>query len=396
MASLAMALCVPCLAENVSPPPGYLFEMVSCDQELSKQRVVHVLATDASSAARLANENYAGAIRDQAAMFVDQLCPTNRDVKIGRKWYKNLGTTHGLANITVYIWADPSKREAGRRGFSTNRTHILRARSHDPNSLKWREYEFMAQNALSFSPNITASATIFVPKYTADDIRAWDIYTKIGGGELLAYYRADSLGALRSYETVQTLAWLNSIGRNTSASEIVQRISDSLKQYTSSAGLAALASGKPQWTNKEHDSLYTLHVIHTARSMNQPAARPYNRRTLEQSGFVQSPSTSAAFHAINLDPAMVEKWVHSDGREYVYLREGTSSRQVFDGTNDGTYNYCESSACHTMLDIFPWVLWGASAKDKTTAEQRAATFRDAFVGLNAAKGAWDKWAPGDF
>lgn len=396
IASLVVAWCVPCFAQNVSPPPGYVFEMVSCDQELSKYREVHVLATDASSAARLANESYAGSIRDKAAMFVDHLCPINRDMKVAGKWYKDLGSTYGLSNIVVYIWADLSKREVGRRGFSTNRTHILSARSHDPNSLKWREYEFIAQNASSFIPHPVASAAMPVPKYTVGEIRAWNIYGKIGGDELLEFYRADDLGAFRSYETLQTLAWLNSIGRNTSTSEIVMRISDSLKRYTASAGLAALASGKPQWSNKEHGSLYTLYVIHSARSRKQPAARPYDRQSLFQSGFVESPSTSAAFHAINLDPTKVEKWVHSDGREYVYLREGTSVTQVFDGINDGTFNYCESSACHTMLDIFPWVLWGASAKDTTTAEQRAATFRNAFVGLDAAKGAWDKWAPIDF
>lgn len=395
-ASLAMAWCVPCFAQNVSPPPGYVFEMASCDQELSKYREVHVFATDASSAIRLASEEYAGTIRDQAAMFVDQLCPINRDMKVAGKWYRDLGTTYGLSNIQVYIWTDPSKREASRRGYSTNRTHILSARSHDPNSLRWREYEFIGQNASSFSPHIAVSAKQPVPKYTAQEMRAWDIYEKVGGDEFLAFYRADTLGAFRSYESIQTLVWLNSIEHNTSESEILRRISDSLIRYTASAGSAALVGGNPQWADKEHGSLYPLYIMHKARSKNQSAARAYDRQELHQGGFVQSPSTSTAFHAIGLDASKLEKWVHPDGREYVYLRQGTSFTQVFDGVNDGTYNYCKSSSCHTILDIFPWVLWGASVKDTTAPEQRAATFRDAFVGLSAVKGAWDKWAPFDF
>jgi len=170
-----------------------------------------------------------------------------------------------------------------------------------------------------------------------------------------------------------------------------------LLKFVTMADLAGFARKENlTWSNREQGALYSFYMLNQARTKNQPAAFAYDRSQLVVQGFEIAPQSSAAFHAIGLDPELVEKWVHTDGREYVFLqnRQGGIS-QVFDGVNDGTYNYCSDMTCHMVLDVFPWILWGATLRDTTTPEQRAVAFRDAFTGLRLAKGGLDKILPDD-
>lgn len=131
--------------------------------------------------------------------------------------------------------------------------------------------------------------------------------------------------------------------------------------------------------------LTDLQTLHWARNKGQAGFMPYD--TLATRGFRLAPTEETAFHVFGLDAARIEKWFDDQGAEYVYLRPARAPDpaakasgqplQVFDGTNDGTYNIVPiamgsngrpdpaSENGHLLLDVFPWVLWGASRDDRT-------------------------------
>ncbi|MCE8536833.1 peptidoglycan-binding protein [Ruegeria pomeroyi] len=95
------------------------------------------------------------------------------------------------------------------------------------------------------------------------------------------------------------------------------------------------------------------------------------------------PDGEKEFHVIGIaDRADVEKYTHPDGREAVFLRDGSGNWQVMrDGTNDATFNLVpnsnrdpESIYQHLILDVIPWMLYGVSPADSTSLRDRIAAF----------------------
>jgi hypothetical protein len=137
--------------------------------------------------------------------------------------------------------------------------------------------------------------------------------------------------------------------------------------------------------------LADLRTLHWARNGAQASFMPY--AMLAARGFRLAPREETAFHVAGLDAARVEKWFDDRGAEYVYLRPGATATgeplQVFDGTNDGTFNITPtitdnagkpdpaSENGHMLHDVFPWLLWGTSADDRTDFAGRMATLRAA-------------------
>jgi hypothetical protein len=79
-------------------------------------------------------------------------------------------------------------------------------------------------------------------------------------------------------------------------------------------------------------------------------------------------------------------YLSPDGhREAVY---GPDGKLVADGMNDGTYNYFNphsDAVRHFFFDMHPWILWGESAKDPTTVNERIFSYvSDLERGITAA------------
>ncbi len=79
------------------------------------------------------------------------------------------------------------------------------------------------------------------------------------------------------------------------------------------------------------------------------------------------PFERAIFHMQGLGGANNKKYTFSDGREAVYDKNGDL---VTDPRNKGTYNFCQSNACHLVADIVPWVVGGTGADDPTSVGDR--------------------------
>ena len=131
-------------------------------------------------------------------------------------------------------------------------------------------------------------------------------------------------------------------------------------------------------------TLAELQVMNDARNINQ---RDYvlggkDRVELEDvesaQGWTIASSQELAFHTIGgYSTDDIRKYVHEDGSEYVFRREGTNWVFLDDGVNTGAFNYinsAESKAGHFILDMVPWVLWGTGGEDKLTLEERADRF----------------------
>jgi hypothetical protein len=194
------------------------------------------------------------------------------------------------------------------------------------------------------------------------------------------------------------LARVNSVSQDDPPEQVLADIEKALKEFAKVVDLIALLGGEYVTKNDEYGELYTLFLINRARTKFQPASFSYEN--LEKNGFKKASPTASAFHAIGLNPSVVEKWTHGDGREYVYTTDSLAYGQlIFDGINNGTYNYCSDFVCHMIMDVMPWVLWGATIDDTTTPNERAIVFRDVFTALryiDNAKGRVNKWTSFDF
>lgn len=219
------------------------------------------------------------------------------------------------------------------------------------------------------------------PKYSAADIRVRSHYDLTGGDRMRDVYRSRIFAALDTAWMVEIVATLNLIKSDTPADGILAYVDDVLGKLVASREILSLGVGVPPMIGSETGELYTLWLLNAARSKYQTVSHDYD--ALEADGFVQLSPQKSAYHAIGLDASRVEKWVHDDGREYVFIRgEDGDIRLVFDGRNNGTYNYCKLPACHMMLDILPWVKWGATLGDPSTPEERAIRFRDSWIATN--------------
>lgn len=179
----------------------------------------------------------------------------------------------------------------------------------------------------------------------------------------------------------QTAATLNLIDDDTEPAIILDYIDQILHRVVELREGASLGIGVPRMRNSENGRLQTLWLLNAARSSYQTVSHDYD--ALEADGFERLSPQKSAYHAIGLDPARVEKWVHPDGREYVFLRDDRGGASLaLDGRNNGTFNYCALPACHMVLDVLPWVKWGATLSDPSTPEERAVLFRESLLLAN--------------
>lgn len=95
-------------------------------------------------------------------------------------------------------------------------------------------------------------------------------------------------------------------------------------------------------------------------------------------GFSLANADDTEFHRSYVpDPSLVEKYTHRDGREYVFYNDPARGRILLnDGVNDGTFNYYSQpvSSEHLVLDILPWIAYGATPNDCTTPVERVQLF----------------------
>ena len=235
-------------------------------------------------------------------------------------------------------------------------------------------------------------------KYSAEEIRNWYFFDEAGGNQFLRIYLSDAMKVFRATNTAEILGRVNSVSQDDPPEQVLADVEKALKDFVKVVDLIALLGGEFATNNDEYGELYTLFLINRARTKFQPASFSYEN--LEKDGFKKASATASAFHASGLNPSVVEKWTHGDGREYVYTTDSLAYGQlIFDGINNGTYNYCSDFVCHMIMDVMPWVLWGATINDTTTPNERAIAFRDAFTALryiDNAKGRVNKWTSFDF
>jgi len=235
-------------------------------------------------------------------------------------------------------------------------------------------------------------------KYSAEEIRGWYFFGEAGGNEFLRIYLSDAMQVFRAQNTGEILGRVNTVSQNDPPEQVLADIEKALKDFVDIVDLIALLGAGAATQNDEYGELYTLYLINRARTQNQTASFKYE--VLEKDGFKKASSTASAFHAIGIDPSLVEKWTHVDGREYVYnINSQANPKLIFDGINNGTYNYCTDFVCHMIMDVMPWVLWGATISDTTTPNERAIAFRNAFTALRyvkKTKGDMEKWTSFDF
>jgi len=147
----------------------------------------------------------------------------------------------------------------------------------------------------------------------------------------------------------------DSIFRSSNQVEQLSALDEFLQKLSSSIGL----------------SMNNLGLFSDGRNSNQDLEVQYSE-ILNESGWSLSPQGVTLFHSIGLDSNLVEKWTNTDGREYVFIRDGEERTIVDDSTNRGTFNYGPSpdSPEHLYLDVFPWVKWGTGPDDMSSAVDR--------------------------
>jgi hypothetical protein len=219
------------------------------------------------------------------------------------------------------------------------------------------------------------------PKYSAEDIRAWNLYDLAEGDRIRDIYRSLIFEKQNTEWMLQITGLMNRIDSETPPDTILRLIDQVMLKLIESREVLSLMAGLPRRSSSVQGEFYTLWLLNAARSKHQSAYLSYDG--LESSGFTKLSQQKSAFHSIGLDPSSVEKWTHENGREYVFIKDGDGlMRIVFDGINNGTYNYCSLPACHMMLDILPWVKWGAALNDPSTPESRATLFRESLLASN--------------
>ena len=90
----------------------------------------------------------------------------------------------------------------------------------------------------------------------------------------------------------------------------------------------------------------------------------------------RSGDSEKQFHIYGLIGENVEKWIHTDGREYVFDTSTNPPTLINSGRNAGTFNYGHKprSPKHVALDLLPWLYWGTGPDDVSTFEARYELF----------------------
>jgi peptidoglycan hydrolase-like protein with peptidoglycan-binding domain len=137
--------------------------------------------------------------------------------------------------------------------------------------------------------------------------------------------------------------------------------------------------------NRADVSPGTFEVLNYARNIRQ-GEHPTRQDVRSDSSW--RVSEAKAFHIFNIsDPQRVEKYNHNDGREAVFYNDPQHGWiPLNDGENDATYNYVPDTVSpagflndnyqHLVLDIIPWVIWGATPEDESSISERLTLFED--------------------
>ncbi|WP_209508260.1 DNRLRE domain-containing protein [Ruegeria sp. HKCCSP335] len=118
-----------------------------------------------------------------------------------------------------------------------------------------------------------------------------------------------------------------------------------------------------------------LPMLNYGRNANQqPTTVSY--QYVQNNGFSLASVDATEFHRSYVpNPSLVKKYTHNDGREYVFYNDPIRGQILLnDGVNDGTFNYDSNIVGHTVLDIMPWIVFGATPEDCTTPEERLQMF----------------------
>lgn len=115
---------------------------------------------------------------------------------------------------------------------------------------------------------------------------------------------------------------------------------------------------------------------HYNRNLMMPAeALPCDTDEARKMGW--NNRVAASCHQFTSETRSNQKWISPDGRYEVIL--DPEGERVIDADEDrGTYNFgdpSKDSMGHFVLDVIPWLIYGNTAADSTTFEQR----RDAFI-----------------
>jgi predicted negative regulator of RcsB-dependent stress response len=221
--------------------------------------------------------------------------------------------------------------------------------------------------------------------YSAEDARAWYFYDQAGGDTIRDVYRNLIFERQNTQWMLRITGIMNLIADDTPPDRILTYVDQVLMEIQNTREVLTLIAGVMPMTSSGQGELYTLWLLNAARSQYQSVSHAY--ADLGRDGFRRLSPQKSAFHAIGLDASRVEKWIHADGREYVYQPNHDGQMTlVFDGINNGTFNYCNLPACHLILDVLPWVKWGATLNDPSTAQDRAILFRQSLLLTNYS---WD-------
>ena len=115
---------------------------------------------------------------------------------------------------------------------------------------------------------------------------------------------------------------------------------------------------------------------HYSRNAMMPDDKlPKNAREAQEMGWNDNVASSC--HQFTSPGRDNQKWVSPDGR-YEVIFDSSGTRRVDADEDEGTYNFGDPSKDaygHFVLDVIPWLIYGNSANDKTTFQER----RDAFI-----------------
>ena len=94
---------------------------------------------------------------------------------------------------------------------------------------------------------------------------------------------------------------------------------------------------------------------------------------MKKGGFVQAPAKENIFHEWGPGTEGNKKWTLSEeGRRWGSIEIIVRANGSFETNSKvmGTYNYGGNATDHWNLDVYPYLKWGNSPDDPTTAAQR--------------------------
>ena len=196
--------------------------------------------------------------------------------------------------------------------------------------------------------------------YTREEIRWHEIYKRVNrGGDIDAFI--ESIANTSKFElTDGFLAYLAFGG--------------GIDQYRNARELKKISTIMDFIGYKFGVGIDTLKVMNYGRNSNQEAEIAWNDINNSTDWELMSDYDSA-FHSIGLDPERVSKYVNENGKEYIFYKNDAGNYEILkDGRNDGTFNLLSDDTGHMIVDIMPWILWGAGPEDPSSPQERLELF----------------------